>query len=285
MKIFLTIVNILLFPFKKIYNIIKKIINIIYVIYLQIKSYFLKILNKIKAIRFPKLNINCKFFDKIKIKLVNNHLIREMIIFFKFTIRAPLWVNYIKIMKNLIYQSQSKVNNICLKVINIIIALIGIISVHIFAYFTSSLANLFIIVLLLNETTIVLFDFMKMDDEKGNKKYLKKEKRELPLKKNRRKSESLNYNNNTFNEEEEEYFIDENKYKRGKKCIVRWIGFIIFWYFSPLIKELFYNYIHRWKNDEISDNSSQENIINIWRGIVNSLKLIPKLIIIIYLTS
>ena len=284
-KIFLTIVNILLFPFKKIYNIIKKIINILYVIYLQIKSYFLKILNKIKAIRFPKLNINCKFFDKIKIKLVNNHLIREIIIFFKFTIRAPLWVNYIKIMKNLIYQSQSKVNNICLKVINIIIALIGIISVHIFAYFTSSLANLFIIVLLLNETTIVLFDFMKMDDEKGNKKYLKKEKRELPLKKNRRKSESLNYNNNTFNEEEEEYFIDENKYKRGKKCIVRWIGFMIFWYFSPLIKELFYNYIHRWKNDEISDNSSQENIINIWRGIVNSLKLIPKLIIIIYLTS
>ena len=66
---------------------------------------------------------------------------------------------------------------------------------------------------------------------------------------------------------------------------MRWIGFIIFWYFSPLIKELFYNYIHRWKNDEISDNSSQENIINIWRGILNSLKLIPKLIIIIYLTS
>ena len=283
-KIFLTIVNILLFPFRKIYCVIKKIMNLLYMLYLKIKAFFLKIFLKIKSIRLPILNINCKFLDKIKIKLINNHIFRAIIIFFKFTIRAPLWVNYIKIMKNLIYQSQSKVNNICLKAMNIIIAIIGIILVHIFAYFTNNLENLFIILLLLNESTIVLFDFMKMDDEKDNKKYLKKSKKDMSMKKNRKKSDTSIYNN-TFNEEEEEYLIDENKYNRGKKCIVRWIGFIIFWYFSPLIKGFFYTYMIRFKNDENHENNSPEKVISIWRGIINSLKLIPKLIIIVYLTS
>ena len=284
-KIFLTIVNILLFPFKKIYQAIKKLMNLLYKLYLKIKSFFLKLLKKIKAIRLPKLNINTKFLDKIKIKLVNNHIVRGIIIFFKFTIRAPLWINYIKIMKNLIYQSQSKVNNICLKTMNILIALIGIILVHIFAYFTNNLDYLFIIILLLNESTIVLFDFMKMDDEKENKKYLKKEKKDITIKKNRRKSDMSTYNN-TFNEEEVEYLIDENKYNRGKKCIVRWIGFIIFWYFFPVITDFFYNYLNSWKNKE-NDNgdNSQEKVISLWRGIVKSLKLIPRLIIIVYLAS
>lgn len=284
-KIFLTIMNIILFPFKKIYQIIKKIMNILYLIVVKIKQFFLKIFNKIKAIRLPKLNINFKYFDKIKIKLVHNHIIRTIIIFFKYTIRAPLWINYLKIMKNLIYQSQSKVNNVCLKAVNILIVLIGIILVHLFAYFSNNLDNLFIILLLLNESTIVLFDFMKMDDEKNNKKYKQKIYKNSLIKNNRRKSLEIK-TNNTFDEEEDEYLIDLNKYNRGKKCIVRWIGFIIFWYFSPIVKELFYNFIIYWKGDEINnDTNSPEYKISIFRRIINSLLLIPKLLIIIYLTS
>ena len=186
-------------------------------------------------------------------------------------------------MRNLIYQSQVNVNNACFKTINILITLIGIILVHLFAYFTNNLDNLFIIVLLLNESSIVLFDFMKMDDEKKKKKYLQKNYKSS-LHKERRNS-LLMRANNTFDEEEEEYLIDENKYNRGKKCIIRWIGFIFYWYFSPIAIKLFYNFVSYWKGDGINVENLPEKRINILRGIINSLLLIPKLLVIIYLTS
>ena len=283
-KIFLTIMNIFLYPFKKIYQLLKKITNILYLVYLKIKEFFLKIINKIKAIRFPKLNINCKLCDKIKVKLVHNHIIRAIIIFFKYTIRAPLWINYLKLMKNLIYQSQSKINNVCIKAVNIFIALIGIILVHLLAYFTNNLDNLFIILLLLNESTIVLFDFMKMDDEKSNKKYKQKNYKST-LQKNKKRKTDFVKANNTFDEEEDEYLIDENKYHRGKKCIVRWIGFIIYWYFSPIVRELLDTFVNYWTNNKKDDVDLHEKNINILRGIINSLILIHKLLVIIYLTS
>ena len=282
-KIFLAIMNILLFPFKKIYQILKKIMNFLYIIYLKIKVFFLKIFKKIKQIQFPKLNEYFKFCEKFKIKLLHFQIVRTIIIFFKYTIRAPLWFNYLTLMRNLIYQSQVNVNNACFKTINILITLIGIILVHLFAYFTNNLDNLFIIVLLLNESSIVLFDFMKMDDEKKNKKYLKKNYKSI-LHKERRNS-LLMRANNTFDEEEEEYLIDENKYNRGKKCIIRWIGFIFYWYFSPIAIKLFYNFVSYWKGDGINVENLPEKRINILRGIINSLLLIPKLLVIIYLTS
>ena len=282
-KIFLAIMNILLFPFKKIYQILKKIMNFLYIIYLKIKVFLLKIFKKIKQIQFPKLNVYFKFCEKFKIKLLHFHIVRTIIIFFKYTIRAPLWFNYLTLMRNLIYQSQVNVNNACFKTINILITLIGIILVHLFAYFTNNLDNLFIIVLLLNESSIVLFDFMKMDDEKKNKKYLKKNYKST-LHKERRNS-LLMRANNTFDEEEEEYLIDENKYNRGKKCIIRWIGFIFYWYFSPIAIKLFYNFVSYWKGDGINVENLPEKRINILRGIINSLLLIPKLLVIIYLTS
>ena len=284
-KIFLTILNIFLYPFKKIYLVLKKIMNLFYLLYLKIKEFIMKIINKIKAIRFPKINTYCKFCERFKQKLVQNHIIRAIIIFFKYTIRAPLWINYLKIMKNLIYQSQLGVNNICIRTMNILITFVGIILVHLFAYFTNNLDNLFIILLLLNESTIVLFDFMKMDDEKDNKKY-KQKNYKTTLKKDLKKiNTDLGRSNNTFDEEEDEYLIDENKYKRGKKCIVRWIGFIIYWYFSPIAIELFYNFVEYWKGNEIDDDNIPEKKISILRGIINSLLLIPKLLVIIYLTS
>lgn len=283
LKIFLTIVNIFLYPFKKVYHLLKKFMNIFHALYLKIKEFFLKIINKIKSLR-TKLNIDCKCLDKIKLKFLHNHIIRGIIIFFKYTIRAPLWINYITLMKNLVYQSQSKVDNICIKVMNIMITLIGIILVHLFGYFTNNLDNLFIIILLLNESTIVLLDFMKMDDDRNNKKYLQKDKKGYKRKYIRRKSE-VQKNNNTFEEDEVEYLMDENKYYRGKKCIVRWIGFIIFWYFSPMIKEFIFSYSPRWKSNDNNEDSLPEKNNRILSGIINSLMFIPKLLIIIYLTS
>ena len=282
-KIFLAILNVLLFPFRKVYQILEKFMNLIYLIYVKIREFFLKILQKIKQIKFPKLSTYFKFSEKFKIKLLHYQIVRTIIIFFKYTIRAPLWLNYLKLMKNLIYQSQLNVNNACFKAINILITLIGIILVHLFAYFTNNLDNLFIILLLLNESSIVLFDFMKMDDEKKKKKYLLKNYKPT-LQKERRKS-ALMRSNNTFDEEEEEYLIDENKYNRGKKCIIRWIGFIFYWYFSPLAIKLFYNFVAFWKGNEISNENLPEKRINILRGIINSLLLIPKLLVVVYLTS
>ena len=215
---------------------------------MKIKEFFMKIFIKIKAIKFPKVNINCKCLDKLKLRLLHSNIIRTMIIFFKYTIRAPLWLNYIKLMKNLIYQSQAKVNNKCIKLINIFITIICIILVHLFGYFTDNLDNLFILLLLLNESTIVLFDFMRMDDEKNNKKYLKKTSTNEKIGKS-----DFNKNNNTIDEAEDEYLIDLNKYSRGKKCIVRWIGFIIFWYFSPIVKEFIFYYASLWSGNENND--------------------------------
>ena len=74
-KIFLPILNIFLYPFKKIYLLLKKIFSILYNIYLKIKEFFMKIFKKIKAIKFPKININCKCFDKLKLRLLHSGVV------------------------------------------------------------------------------------------------------------------------------------------------------------------------------------------------------------------
>lgn len=285
-KIILTILNIIFWPFKKVYQLIKKILNLLYRIFLKIKEFCIKIINKIKSIHLPKINANCKFCIRIKDRIVNSKLIKTIIKFFKYTIRAPLWINYLKIMKNLIYESQAKVNNICFKAINVILAIMGILLAHLIAYLTNNLENFFIILLLLNESTIVLVEFMKMDDEKDKKRYLKnnRPKNNVMRGHSKRKSDFGIIQKRTFEEEDEEYLIDENKYHRGKKCINRWIGFILFWYFYPMIKQYIYDFIKYRQYSKDIDIELQEKNIKIWIGIVNSLFLIPKLLIVIYLT-
>ena len=243
-KIILTIINIILWPFKKIYQLLKKIFNLIYRIYLKIKEFFIKIINKIKQIHLPRISIICNYLNKIKERLLQNKLIKTKIKFFKYTVRAPLWINYLKIMKNLVYESQAKAKNICFKAINVIMAIMAIFLAHLLAYFTNNLENFFIILLLLNESTIVLIDFMRMDDEKENKKYLNKDKnKDTNRRHKRRKSDFGIIKKKILDEDDDEYLIDENKFHRGKKCITRWMGFILFWYFYPKIKAYIYDFI------------------------------------------
>lgn len=286
-KIFLSIVNIILWPFRKIYQLIKKIMNLIYRIYLKIKEFIIKIIIKIKSIHLPKININCKYFYKIKDKLAHSRIIRTIIKFFKYTLRAPLWINYLKIMRNLIYESQAKVNNICFKIINVILSIMGIFLAHLVAYLTNNLENFFIILLLLNESTIVMIEFMKMDDEKNKKKYLKKHQpKKSVMINNKRKNEfGLIKKKSYDDEDDDEYLIDKKKFRRGKKCIIRWIGFILFWYFYPMIKENIYKFIEYWQYSKDISLEQQEKKIKIWIGVVNSLFIFPKLMIVIYLTS
>lgn len=287
-KIIMTIVNIILWPFKKIFQLIKAICNLIYRIFLKIKEFCIKILNKIisivKNIILP--SINCNFFYKIKDKLFQSKLVKTMINFFKYTIRAPLWINYLKIMKNLIYESQAIANNMCFKIVNIVAALMGIIIAHLIAYFTNNLENFFIILLLLNESIFVLIDFMEMDDEKENKKYFKKTKiQKIPNRNNKRKScDFISIEKKNFEKDEEEYLIDEKKYFRGKRCIIRWIGFILFWYFFPVVKNYIYKYIEYIEYSKNIDLELQEKNIKIWIGVVESLLIIPKLLIVVYIT-
>ena len=280
-KIILSILNIIFWPFKKIYQLIKKCINLIYIIYLKIKELCIKIIKKIKSIALPKLHINCNYYYKIKDKFLQNKLVKTIIKFCKYTIRAPICINYIKLMKNLLYESQKKANNICIKAINIIMALIALFFAHLFAYLTNNLANFFIILLLLNESAVVLMDFMKMNNEKENKKYIHKNKNEI---KNDRKKNFGSLKKITFDEDEKEYLIDENKYYRGKKCIMRWIWFILFWYFFPIFKDNLFNFIKYLEYSKDIDLDSQEKNIKIWTGVVNSLLVIPKFLIVFYLT-
>ena len=284
-KIFLRIINFILWPFRKIYQLIKKLLNLIYLIYLKIKEFIIKIINKIKSIKLPK----CNCFFKIKSIIAHSKLIRAIVKFYKYTVRAPLWINYLKLMKNLVYESQSKVNNKCLKIINVIMALIGICLAHIIAYLTNNLENFFIILLLLNESTIVLNDFRKMDEEKGIKKYINKNKSKTNEVRTGKRKNDFGMGNyiqkKIFDEDDEEYLIDKKKHHRGKKCLLRWIGFLLFWYFFPMIKKYIFNFIEYWEYSKTIDLEIQENNIKIWTGIVNYLLVFPKLLIVIYLTS
>lgn len=291
-KIILTIVNIILWPFKKIFQLIMKIIQLIYAIFLKIKAFFIKIINKIKSIlKYIKIpNINCNCYYKIKEKIINSKLAKTLIKFFKYTIRSPLWITYLAIMKNLLYESQAKADNICFKAVNIAVAIMGIFVAHLIAYFTNNLENFFIIVLLLNESISVLTDLMEMDDEKNTKKYLNKTKniKKIPnLMICRRKSSSGNIGNkidDDFEKEEEQYLNDKNKYRRGKKCIIRWIGFLLFWSFFPVIKNCIYKFVVYIEYSKNNDLELQKNNIKLWMNVINSLFFIPKLLIVIYLT-
>ena len=277
-KLFFPLLNKFLWPFKKMIHIIKALANIFYLVFIKVKNFLFKIINKIKSIRIP--NIYCKCCYKLKEKFINFRIIKTVIKFFKYTIRAPLWINYLKIMKNLLVQSKLKDRNTFIKIIHTIFVLIAIIAAHYIAYILKNLDSFFILILLLNESIIVLTNFMKMDEEKYQKKYLNKNKKNFQ--KNKRKNEFGMMKNNTFDEEEEQYYIDENKYNRGKKCIIRWIGFILFWYFYPSIYNSIFNFLKYRKISKHSDTEINDNSILI--GIIKYLFIIPKLLIVIYLT-
>ena len=284
-KIILTIINIFLWPFRKLYQINKAFLNLIYIIYIKIKEFCIKIIKKIKSINLPKLNIIYKYLQKIKKRLSQNKVIIIIIELYKFTVRAPLWINYIKLMKNLLYESQAMANNVCFKIINIIMALIAIFLFHLFGYLTHNFFNFLIFLILLNESTIILMDFMKMENEKENKKYYKKIISEINSNKHNKKKSDVNILNNIIlNEEDEEYSVDEKNYHRGKKCIRRWMGFIIFWYFFPLLKKNVFDFIKYMEYNKDIDLDRQEKNIHLWIRIMNSLLNIPELLIIIYLT-
>jgi hypothetical protein len=188
-------------------------------------------------------------------------------------------------MTNLLNESMAISNNKCFKLINLLIALAGIILAHLIAYLTNNLENFFIILLILNESVNVLISFMKMDEEKESKKYIKTNHKNIKNYKRKNTFGMGNYmKQKTYDEEDEEYLIDENKYHRGKKCITRWIGFLLFWYFFPMIKRYLFNFIEYWESSKNIDLELQEKKIKIWTGVVNSLLFFPKLLIVIYLT-
>ena len=289
-KIVLSLANLMLWPFKKIYQFIRKIKNLIYLNYLKIKLFFIKIYKKLKSIRFPKLNINCKYYYKIKERIVHSRIKRAIIKFFKYTLRAPIFLNYLKLMKNLLYKSQTHVNNKCLKVVNVILTLMGIFLSHLIASLTNNLENFFIILLLLNESTIVLNNFRKMNEEKELKRYIYKNKLKNKKARGVKKKSDFgmgNYiNNKNSDEEDDEYLKDKKNHHRGKKCVSRWIGFILFWYFFPMISEYLIEFIKYWEySKNYLDYETQEKNIKNNIGVVNSLLVIPKLLIVFYITS
>ena len=287
-KIFLTIINIIFWPFRKLYNIIKEFFIFIFIciIFLKLKEIFIRIINKIKGLHLPRMSIYYKYFEKIKNRLAETKIIIIIIKCYKYIIRAPLWINYLKLMKNLLYKSQVKANNICLKTINVMMTLIGIFFVHLIGYFTNNLANFLIILLLLNESTIILMELMKMEDEKNNKKYIQKLmiQKNTKINRNNRKKDEKEDEKQNMEEINNEYLIDKSKYDRGKKCIKRWIGFFIFWYFSPVLKNKLFDFIIYMEYSKDIDLIDQEKNIQIWTRVIQSLLSIPKLIIIIYLT-
>ncbi len=129
-----------------------------------------------------------------------------------------MFLNYIKIMKNIITETDEKDReNYFLNILRIISNFLIMIIIHAIVIFFFEFENFFIVVLLINESVVILGKFLKMKERKENK---------LDYTDSDEKSES---DSDSDNERE------ELLYKRGKKCLRRWMIFIIYHYLFPII--------------------------------------------------
>jgi len=121
-------------------------------------------------------------------------------------------------MKNIITETDEKDReNYFLNILRIISNFLIMIIIHAIVIFFFEFENFFIVVLLINESVVILGKFLKMKERKENK---------LDYTDSDEKSES---DSDSDNERE------ELLYKRGKKCLRRWMIFIIYHYLFPII--------------------------------------------------
>ena len=114
-------------------------------------------------------------------------------------------------MKNIITETDEKDReNFFLNMIRIISNFLIMIVIHFVAIFFFEFENFFIVVLLINESFIILGKFLKMKERKENKLDFSD-------------SEDLNESDS-----DSEYEREERLFKRGKKCLKRWIVFICY---------------------------------------------------------
>ncbi len=121
-------------------------------------------------------------------------------------------------MKNIITETDEKDReNYFLNILRIISNFLIMIIIHAIVIYFFDFENFFIVVLLINESVVILGKFLKMKERKENK---------LDYTDSDEKSES---DSDSDNERE------ELLYKRGKKCLRRWMIFIIYHYLFPII--------------------------------------------------
>ena len=121
-------------------------------------------------------------------------------------------------MKNIITETDEKDReHYFLNIIRIISNFLIMIIIHAIVIYFFDFENFFIVVLLINESVVILGKFLKMKERKENK---------LDYTDSDEKSES---DSDSDNERE------ELLYKRGKKCLRRWMIFIIYHYLFPII--------------------------------------------------
>jgi len=138
-----------------------------------------------------------------------------------------MFLNYIKIMKNIITETDEKDReNYFLNILRIISNFLIMFIIHVIVIFFFDFENFFIVVLLINESVIILGKFLKMKERKENK---------LDYSDSEEQSE---IDSDSDNERE------EMLYKKGKKCIRRWMIFIIYHYLFPIISSYILNIIN-----------------------------------------
>ena len=130
-------------------------------------------------------------------------------------------------MKNIITETDEKDReNYFLNILRIISNFLIMIIIHAIVIFFFEFENFFIVVLLINESVVILGKFLKMKERKENK---------LDYTDSDEKSESDSDSDNVR---------EELLYKRGKKCLRRWMIFIIYHYLFPIISSYILNIIH-----------------------------------------
>ena len=154
-------------------------------------------------------------------------------------------------MKNIITETDEKDReNFFLNMIRIISNFLIMIVIHFVAIFFFEFENFFIVVLLINESFIILGKFLKMKERKENKLDFSD-------------SEDLNESDS-----DSEYEREERLFKRGKKCLKRWIVYII------------YHYLFNKVSDYILLSFDKKYYI-----LTKYSLLIPKILIVLWLTK
>jgi hypothetical protein len=245
-----TLFDIIIYPFKKIYEYFIRIRNYISETYQKIKIFIKDVIDYIKSIEYKKhFDSFIKKFEiinEIRIKIIN---------YLKKKFPKPLFIYYPKIMKKIIFFDcpESDFQRYIKLFSNIFLLLL----IHLFVIFFLNFEYYFITLILINESVQIIGRFLKLK-EKNEYKY---------------KKLTQSYSSGEDEEEKKKNLEErtEKLFLRGKKCIFKWLQYLIYYFFYNQIEKY---YFFKTKNNQ-----------NYLQHIIYYIFSIGKIAISIYITK
>ena len=225
-----TLFDIIIYPFKKIYEYFIRIRNYISETYQKIKIFIKDVIDYIKSIEYKKhfesFIKKFEIINEIRIKIIN---------YLKKKFPKPLFIYYPKIMKKIIFFDcpESDFQRYIKLFSNIFLLLL----IHLFVIFFLNFEYYFITLILINESVQIIGRFLKLK-EKNEYKY---------------KKLTQSYSSGEDEEEKKKNLEErtEKLFLRGKKCIFKWLQYLIYYFFYNQIEKYYFfktknnqNYLH-----------------------------------------